>query len=84
MTEREGGYDVVVHLPAALEDGAGRHATFDVRATSGDETTAWNTPGALGTLTLIEELSYLEVAQASERAGRSTATSTTCGPRPAR
>ncbi|WP_158281129.1 endo-1,4-beta-xylanase [Promicromonospora sp. AC04] len=63
-TEREGGYDVVVHLPAALEEGA--TATFDARVTSGDETTAWNTPGALGTLTLIEELSYLEVAQASD------------------
>ncbi len=62
--EREGGYDVVVHLPAALEEGGS--ATFDARVTSGDETTAWNTPGALGTLTLIEELSYLEVAQAAE------------------
>jgi endo-1,4-beta-xylanase len=33
--------------------------------TSGDETTAWNTPGALGTLTLVEELSYLEVPEAA-------------------
>jgi endo-1,4-beta-xylanase len=63
-TEREGGYDVVVHLPAALA--AGATAAFDARVTSGDETTAWNTPGALGTLTLIEELSYLEVARAAE------------------
>jgi len=63
-TEREGGYDVVVHLPGALEEGA--TAAFDVRVTSGDDTTSWNTPGAVGTLTLVEELSYLEVAEAAE------------------
>ncbi|GAA4686660.1 endo-1,4-beta-xylanase [Promicromonospora umidemergens] len=63
-TEREGGYDVVVHLPATLEEGA--TAAFDARVTSGDTTTSWNTPGALGTLTLVEELSYLEVPQAAE------------------
>jgi endo-1,4-beta-xylanase len=62
-TEREGGYDVVVHLPAALEEGA--TAAFDARVTSGDATSSWNTPGALGTLTLVEELSYLEVPQAA-------------------
>lgn len=63
VTEREGGYDVVVHLPAAFEEGT--TAAFDARVTSGDETTTWNTPGALGTLTLLEELSYLEVAEAT-------------------
>ena len=62
-TEREGGYDVVVHLPATFEQGT--TATFDARVTSDDETTTWNTPGALGTLTLLEELSYLEVAEAA-------------------
>lgn len=62
-TEREGGYDVVVHLPATFEEGT--TAAFDARVTSGDETTTWNTPGALGTLTLLEELSYLEVAEAA-------------------
>lgn len=63
-TEREGGYDLVVHLPATFEEGA--TATFDARVTSGDETTTWNTPGALGTLTLVEELSYVEVPEATE------------------
>lgn len=63
-TEREGGYDVVVHLPAALEEGG--TLTFDTRVTSGDITTAWNSPGALGTLTLVEELSFLEVPEAPE------------------
>lgn len=62
-TEREGGYDVVAHLPATFE--VGTTATFDARVTSGDETTTWNTPGSLGSLTLIEELSYLEVAEAA-------------------
>ncbi|MFD2027986.1 endo-1,4-beta-xylanase [Promicromonospora aerolata] len=68
VTEREGGYDVVVHLPAALEEGA--TVAFDARVTSvdgtGSRTTGWNSPGALGTLTLVEELSYLEVAEAAQ------------------
>ncbi|MFD6447539.1 endo-1,4-beta-xylanase [Promicromonospora sp. NPDC060204] len=64
VSEREGGYDVVVHLPATLAEGG--TATFDARVTSGDETTAWNSPGAVGTLTLVEELSYLEVAEAAQ------------------
>lgn len=63
VTEREGGYDVVAHLPAALEQGA--TADLDVRVTSGGETAGWNSPGALGTLTFVEELSYVEVAQAA-------------------
>jgi endo-1,4-beta-xylanase len=63
-TEREGGYDVVVHLPAALEEGA--TPALDTRVTSGNTTTGWNTPGALGTLTLVEELSYLEVPEAAQ------------------
>jgi endo-1,4-beta-xylanase len=62
--EREGGYDVVVHLPAALEEGT--TAAFDARVTSSDTTTSWNTPGALGNLTLVEELSYLEVPEAAQ------------------
>ncbi|GAB2468391.1 hypothetical protein GCM10027063_05980 [Promicromonospora xylanilytica] len=64
VAEREGGYDVVVHLPAALEEGAA--VAFDARVTSGDATSSWNTPGALGTLTPVEELSYLEVPEAVE------------------
>jgi endo-1,4-beta-xylanase len=66
VAEREGGYDVVVHLPATFE--VGTTATFDARVTSGDKTTTWNTPGSLGSLTLIEELSYLEVAEVAEAA----------------
>ncbi|WP_435736825.1 endo-1,4-beta-xylanase [Cellulosimicrobium sp. PMB13] len=64
VTEREGGYDVVAHLPldAAAEGGT---LALDVRVTDGEATTSWNTPGATGTLRLLEPLSYLEVAPAS-------------------
>jgi endo-1,4-beta-xylanase len=64
VTEREGGYDVVAHLPltgAALGDTLG----FDLRVTDGSGgTVGWNAPGVLGTLALVEALSYLEVVQA--------------------
>jgi endo-1,4-beta-xylanase len=63
VSEREGGYDVVAHLPAALEEGG--TVNFDAQVSSGDATTGWNTPGALGTLTLVEELSYVEVPRAT-------------------
>jgi endo-1,4-beta-xylanase len=63
-TERAGGYDIVAHLPVtgAAEGGT---LTFDVQVTIDGTTSGWNTPGAVGTLTLVEELSYLEVKQAS-------------------
>ncbi|WP_454043040.1 endo-1,4-beta-xylanase [Cellulosimicrobium sp. Marseille-Q8652] len=63
VTEREGGYDVVAHLPldAAAEGGT---LALDVRVTDGAATTGWNTTGATGTLRLLEPLSFLEVAQA--------------------
>ncbi|QAY74781.1 LPXTG cell wall anchor domain-containing protein [Agromyces protaetiae] len=61
-TERPSGYDVVVHLPldAAVQGDA---VQLDVQVTDGATTTAWNSPGVLGTLTLIEPLSYLEIAE---------------------
>jgi endo-1,4-beta-xylanase len=60
--EITGGYTVVARLPldAATQ---GSTLSFDVRVTDGATTTGWNAPGVLGTLTLIEPLSYLEVAQ---------------------
>ncbi|MFC8682856.1 endo-1,4-beta-xylanase [Microbacterium ureisolvens] len=62
-SEREGGYDLVAHLPL---DGAaeGETLAFDLRVDTGDETVAWNAAGELGTLTLVEALSFLEVVQA--------------------
>jgi len=64
VTERTGGYDVVAHLPL---DGAAQGGTLalDVRVADDDATAGWNTPGSTGTLRLLEELSYLEVAHAS-------------------
>ncbi|GAA4472279.1 endo-1,4-beta-xylanase XynA [Phytohabitans houttuyneae] len=63
VTARDGGYAVVAHLPlsgAALGD----TLALDVRATDGASTVGWNSPGVTGTLSLVEELSYLEVRQA--------------------
>ncbi|MFI6265857.1 endo-1,4-beta-xylanase [Micromonospora sp. NPDC051006] len=59
---RDGGYHLVAHLPLA---GAvrGDTLTLDVRVTDNGATSGWNSPGAVGTLTLVEELSYLEVRQ---------------------
>ena len=39
---------------------------FDLRVTDGAETVAWNTPGATGTLTLLEPLSYAEVGAVAD------------------
>jgi endo-1,4-beta-xylanase len=56
---REGGYHLVARLP--LTGGAhGGTRTLDVRVTDNGVTSGWNNPGAVGTLTLVEELSYLE------------------------
>ncbi|TCB97317.1 hypothetical protein E0H26_13790 [Micromonospora zingiberis] len=61
---RDGGYHLVAHLP--LTGAAqGDTLTLDVRVRDNDTTYGWNTPGAVGTLTLVEELSYLEVRQAA-------------------
>jgi len=63
VAERDGGYDVVAHLPL---DGAAEGGTLalDVRVADDGETAAWNTPGASGTLRLLEPLSSLDVARA--------------------
>ena len=62
---RDGGYHLVAHLPlAGAAEGDTR--TLDVQVRDNDTTSGWNTPGAVGTLTLVEELSYLEVRQAAE------------------
>ncbi|WP_341720738.1 endo-1,4-beta-xylanase [Micromonospora sp. FIMYZ51] len=60
--KRDGGYHLVAHLP--LTGAAqGDTLTLDVQVRDNDTTAGWNTPGAVGTLTLVEELSYLEVRQ---------------------
>jgi len=62
-TERSGGYDIVAHLPLANAT-KGSTAALDVQVTDNTTTTGWNTAGAVGTLSLVEALSYLEVNQA--------------------
>lgn len=63
VAERDGGYVLVAHVPldAAAQ---GDTLSFDLRVDTGAETIAWNAPGVLGTLTLVEALSFLEVVQA--------------------
>jgi endo-1,4-beta-xylanase len=62
VTERDGGYDMVAHLPlpAAAEGGT---VLFDVRVSDGGTTAGWNAEGVSGTLTFIEALSYTEVVE---------------------
>ncbi|QKW13948.1 endo-1,4-beta-xylanase [Verrucosispora sp. NA02020] len=60
---RDGGYHLVAHLPLT-EATRGDTLSLDVRVTDDGTTSGWNTPGAVGTLTLVEELSYLEVRRA--------------------
>ncbi len=65
LMERDGGYDLVAHLPlSGATEGAA--LGFDLRVADGSEgvVTAWNAPGVLGTLTLVEPLSFLEVVEA--------------------
>ena len=64
VAERTGGYDVVVHLPltGAVD---GDTLDFDARVTDGGTTVGWNSAGVVGTLSLIEPVSYLEVEAAA-------------------
>ncbi|MFG2044906.1 endo-1,4-beta-xylanase [Dactylosporangium sp. NPDC048998] len=60
------GWRAVVHLPhsGVTQGGTGG---LDVRVLSGGNVLgAWNSPGALGTLSYIEPLSYLQVVQARQ------------------
>lgn len=63
VTETAEGWSAVVHVP--LTDAAsGDVVDFDLQVTDGETTTGWNAPGVLGTLTLVEPLSFTEVAEA--------------------
>lgn len=64
VEEREGGYDLVAHVP--LTDAAqGDTLSFDLRVVDGSgATVGWNALGVLGTLTLVEALSFVEVVEA--------------------
>ena len=58
------GYQVVAHLPLSAA-AAGDQLQFDVVVTDGGDEYGWNTPGAFGTLTLVEALSYTEIPEVS-------------------
>ncbi len=63
VTEGTDGWSAVVHVP--LTDATqGSDLDFDLQVTDGATTTGWNAPGVLGTLTLVEPLSFVEVAEA--------------------
>ena len=65
VTERAGGYDLVVRLPLTTPVANGATVPFDVRVTDGATTTGWNSAGVLGTLQLVEPLSYVEIPEAA-------------------
>ena len=61
------GWDAVAQLPlagAAEADLLSFDAAVTDQTTTGSTTVGWNEPGALGTLTLVEPLSSLDVVQA--------------------
>ncbi|UOE44240.1 endo-1,4-beta-xylanase [Agromyces larvae] len=67
--ERTGGYDLVAHLPldaAALGDTLGFDLGVTDGAGDGFGTIAWNSPGELGTLTLVEPVSYVDVVRTAD------------------
>lgn len=60
------GWRAVVHLPHSGVT-EGDTGDLDIRVLSGEDVLgAWNSPGALGTLSFIEPLSYVEVVQARQ------------------
>ena len=62
VADEAGGWKAVVHLPldgAAIND----QLPFDVAVTDGAETVGWNDAGAIGTLTLVEPVSFTDVTE---------------------
>jgi endo-1,4-beta-xylanase len=60
------GWRAVVHLPHS-DVTQGSTGGLDIRILSGDDVVdAWNTKGALGSLSYLEPLSYLQVVQARQ------------------
>lgn len=62
--ETSAGYDVVAHLPLSGA-AAGDQLALDVIVSDDGDEYGWNTPGAFGTLTLVEALSYTEIPEAT-------------------
>jgi endo-1,4-beta-xylanase len=64
VVEREGGYSAVLSVPLT-EATEGSTIELDVRVADGGETSGWNTPGAVGTVTLVEALSHTAIPEAA-------------------
>lgn len=65
-TERAGGYDLVARIPVSPALAAGSTLGLDVAVDDGQGAdVAWNSPGVLGTLTMVESLSTVGVPQAT-------------------
>src|SRR5690606_15868523 len=62
VTETDAGFTVVAHLPLEAAE-QGDTVEFDVRILTGETAAGWNSAGAVGTLTLLEPLSYVEVLE---------------------
>ncbi|MDM7854137.1 endo-1,4-beta-xylanase [Cellulomonas alba] len=65
VSSTSSGWKVVAHLPESPALSRGGSAQFDAAVTDGSTTTGWNTAGSLGTLQLIEPLSYTEIPEAA-------------------
>jgi endo-1,4-beta-xylanase len=59
------GWKVVAQLPEATPLARGTATGFDVAVTDGATTHGWATPGTLGSLQLVEPLSYTEIPEAA-------------------
>jgi endo-1,4-beta-xylanase len=64
VVARDGGYTAVLHVPLDSAE-AGDTVHLDVRVTDGATTDGWNSPGATGTVTLVEPLSHVDVPEAA-------------------
>ena len=64
VADVEGGWRAVLHVP--FEGGAvGGTVPFDLRLVGSATAAGWASDGTLGTLTLLEELSFLEIGRAA-------------------
>lgn len=66
VKERSGGYELVASLPLDPAGTEGANVSFDVSVAGASAAkVGWNSPGVLGTLTLVEALSTVKIPQAS-------------------
>lgn len=66
VTSNANGYSLVARVPLGASAAQGDTRQFDVRVVNGDSVSGWNSSGVMGTLSLIEPLSYVEVPFADQ------------------